>query len=116
MPITTEATTVATAMTFVNRSMRCTRGDWPPLAPTTSRASCPTFVALPRRVFGNRERFAGQQRFIDFKSVLGQQPQVGRDTIARLQPDNIAGDDLFCCNVPYFAVALHRRPYLQQFL
>lgn len=56
-------------------------------------------------VFGNRLRFSGQRGFIDGKTVFVDQPDIGRDTVAGSECDNVSGDDVFSRNGHALAIA-----------
>ena len=57
----------------------------------------------------DRQRFARQRRLIDAEVVAIDQLQVGRDDIAELDHDNIAGHKGLCFDVTPFAAAQHSR-------
>ena len=92
-------------------------GDDDPFAPAVDDGGAhPCHVALcgERARFGNRIgrfgdgcRLSGQHRFVDPEIARLQKTQIGGHTLAYLQHDDVAGDDLFGVDDPLFAVTDH---------
>jgi hypothetical protein len=90
-----------------------------PTAPRDDRSSETLIRPIPDRSFFRHDlvtplhdgnRFACQQRFIHFEPVIGNQPEIRRNTFTRFQPDNISRHDAICEDVPGFAVAKNGSP------
>jgi hypothetical protein len=57
----------------------------------------------------DRDRLAGQCRFINLQDALPHQAQVRRDSVAGLQPHDVSGHQLARGDAPFPAVAAHGR-------
>ena len=66
------------------------------------------------RVLANRQRFAGEQRFVELEVVGREQPDVGGDQRARLETDDIARHQLDAVDLPPEAVADDHRLIMDQ--
>ena len=60
-------------------------------------------------VLFDRHRLAGQRSFLDLKVDRLDEPHVGRHAVARLQQNDVAGNQMLRRNFKFLAVAQHRR-------
>jgi hypothetical protein len=81
----------------------------------TIRQGCAR-LAEPLRVFADRQRFTGQERFVDLQAVGGEKSQVGRYAVTRFEVQHIARDNTLGIDFDHLVVAQHGGSDVEQFL